>query len=452
MRRRLFRALTFLTLLFAGLRATEPDALLVIVGDQHSAYERTAQFVAHIDRLRAAHPTVPLAILIDGDSLESGNIVARRSAGAIDFAMFAALARRAPTILNLGNHEPEFYAVDDTVARLRATGVTVISNLINRATREPFAPASTRLRLGAHEAVVVGLATDRLNTYRVSVRPTLDLADPVVWAQKNFPALLTNAPLAIVLAHTGVQTDRALLPLVPDGTLFAGAHDHLRFVHRAGRTVYFQSGSWNESFSLATLRSDATGPLWSVEQIPIALTDPADPELATLIRETSAKHLTTEDTAILGRIPAALSPSEAARWIAAAVRDAAHVDAAAIGNTTFGAGLPAGDVTRLAFDACVRFDGTICIAEITGAQLTAILATSNQTPDTPFAERHGEYLAAAGPTTPLDPTRTYRLATTDYVANNPDRYALSPAIIFKPHPTLRLKPLAAAALASAPKL
>ncbi len=448
MRRRFFRVCPLLLFLFTSLRAAEPDALLVIVGDQHSAYERTAQFVAHIDRLRAAHPSVPLAILIDGDSLEYGNIVARRSAGAIDFAMFAALATRAPTILNLGNHEPEFYAVDDTVARLRATGVTVISNLVNHATREPFAPASTRLRLGPREAIVIGLATDRLHTYRAAVRPSLDLADPVVWAQKNFPALLSTAPLAIVLAHTGVQADRAILPLVPDGTLFAGAHDHLRFVHHAGRTLYFQSGSWNEYFSLATLRSDAAGPHWTVEQFPIALTDPADPELAALIRKTSAQHLTAEDTAILGRLPAALTPSEAARWIAAAVRDAAQVDAAAIGNTTFGAGLPAGDVTRVAFDACVRFEGIICIAEITGAQLAAILATANQTPDTPFAERHGEYLAAAGPAAPLDPARTYRLATTDYVASNPDRYALSPAIIFKPHPTLRLKAIAATALAA----
>ena len=40
------------------------------------------------------------------------------------------------------------------------------------------------------------------------------------------------------------------------------------------------------------------------------------------------------------------------------------------------------------------------------------------------------------------------VATTDYVAQNPDRYALSPAIVFQPHPTLRLKALATSALAS----
>ena len=69
---------------------------------------------------KAEHPGLPLAILLDGDTLEYGNIVARRSAGAVDFAMFAALARRAPTVLNLGNHEPEFYDLADTVRRVDA--------------------------------------------------------------------------------------------------------------------------------------------------------------------------------------------------------------------------------------------------------------------------------------------------------------------------------------------
>ena len=96
-----------LSFLFRPLVAA-PEAIVVLMGDQHSAYERTAQFVAHLDRLQRENPGTPFAILINGDSLEYGNVVARRTAGAVDFAMFAALAARAPTVINLGNHEPEF--------------------------------------------------------------------------------------------------------------------------------------------------------------------------------------------------------------------------------------------------------------------------------------------------------------------------------------------------------
>src|SRR5438046_1790994 len=41
---------------FVAAAAARPEALLVIAADQHSAYERTAQFVARVDRLRADNP------------------------------------------------------------------------------------------------------------------------------------------------------------------------------------------------------------------------------------------------------------------------------------------------------------------------------------------------------------------------------------------------------------
>ena len=115
-------------------RADAPEALVIIAGDQHSAYERTAQVVAAVDRLKADHPGVPIAILLDGDTLEYGNVVARRSAGAVDFAMFTALAKRAPTVVNLGNHETEFNGLAETVARIQSTGARVVTNIAERDT------------------------------------------------------------------------------------------------------------------------------------------------------------------------------------------------------------------------------------------------------------------------------------------------------------------------------
>ncbi len=420
-------------------RAAEPEALLVIAGDQHSAYERTAQVVAAVDRLKAEHPGLPLTVLLNGDSLEYGNVVARRSAGAVDFAMFAALARRAPTIVNVGNHEPEFYDLAETVARLQAAGVTVISNIANRATGRPFAAASTKIRLGRAEAVVVGVATDSLATYRVAVRPALDLADPVVWAKQNFPVMLANAPLPVVLSHAGIKADRSMLALVPAGTLYAGAHDHQRFVHVFDRGVYVHSGSWNEYLTLAWLNRDAAGaPRWVVEQVRVADDDPADPELAALIRETRQRHLTPEDTAVVGRLPAALSPADAARFVTKALCAAAGVDAAFIGNTTFGAGLPVGDVTRVEFDACVRFDGTIFTAEVDGVRLQQLLAAANLGPDTPFGLRQGEFSFAVGPDI-IERGKIYRIATSDWGARNTARYFGAPAILWREQPALRLK-------------
>jgi 2',3'-cyclic-nucleotide 2'-phosphodiesterase (5'-nucleotidase family) len=422
------------------------EALVLVIGDQHSAYERTAQFVATVDRLKAENPALPLAVLIDGDTLEYGNLLARRSAGEIDFAMFTALARRAPTILNLGNHEPEFYDLAETVQRIQATGVTVVSNIINRATNRPFASASTRLKLGNHEAVVVGVTTDHLSTYRVAVRPTLDLTDPVMWAKQNFPAMLDQAPVKIILSHAGVMADRGMFPVVPDGTLFAGAHDHMNYVHPLGRTVYFHSGSWNQFLSLGWLCRDNSGGLrWEVEQIEIARSTPPDPAIATVITEVRAKYGDPVNSEIAGHSPREMTTAEAGRFIVGALRTKLNLDAVFVGYTTFGAGLPAGDVMRRQFDSCLRFDGAIFTAEVDGARLRQLLAAANQGPDTPFAERHGDYSLAAGPSE-IDPTRRYRIATNDWAVRNAALYFGEPALTWQEQPGVKLKALALEAL------
>ncbi len=454
------RSQSFLRLLFVAaglalsLRAAErAEAIVLVAGDMHSAYDRTAQFVARVDRVKVENPGVPLAILIDGDTFELGNAVALRSQGAIEFALFTALAQRAPTVLNLGNHEPEFFDMADTVARVRATGVRVVGgNARDKNTGQPFTEPSVQVKLGALEATVVGITTDRLGTYRVAVRPTLDLADPAEWAKQNLPVLLKDVWLPIVMTHTGVKVDREILPLLPDGTLFAGAHDHLRFLHHEGRTVYFHSGSWTEFVSIARLLKTGAGRQWEVEQVRIAADDPADEKIAALIRATMAKHLTAEETTVVGHTTRALGPTDAAMFVVEAARKAAAgFDAAAIGGTTFGAGLPAGDVSRFALDACVRFDGTLFVGELSGAQLQKILARANQGPDTPFAARVGENLIVVAPAV-IDPAKRYRLVTTDWGAKNAKNYFRDEAPAFVERPELKLKAAVIGALALGEKV
>jgi 2',3'-cyclic-nucleotide 2'-phosphodiesterase (5'-nucleotidase family) len=444
--------------------AARQDAIFVLIGDQHSAYGRSAQFVAHVDRLAAENPDVPLAVLINGDVFEMGNAVAKRSAGEVDFAVMAALAKRVPVVVNLGNHEPEFYDVGETVKRLRATGVVVIGSLLSRETGEPFAPAGVKLVLkkslrqdaaavateapGSLEVVIVGVATDQLSQYRAAVRPQLDLTNPAVWAREKFPTWFAQAPVRVVLSHSGVRYDREIFPIVPDGALFAGAHDHLRLVHRMGRTAYVHSGAWQSHFTVARLRQERGGAAaWQIEQVVIEQSDPSDAEIAAVVREARAKHLAPEDLEVLGRLTRALNRESAAWFVARAVRLAAGVDAVLIGNTTFGDGLPAGDVTREAFDACVRFDGTIWVAEVSGARLREIVGRANQNLDTPFEKRSGEFqFADSLPPQEIVSERRYRMATTDWGMKNRARYFGSEEIAFVERPELKLKAIVAEAL------
>jgi 2',3'-cyclic-nucleotide 2'-phosphodiesterase (5'-nucleotidase family) len=298
--------------------------------------------------------------------------------------------------------------------------------LRNPATGQPYAPATVTLVLGQHELTLVGVTTDRLNTFRVAIRPQLDLADPVVWGRANFPALFRGARWPVVLSHAGLKAGRALFVVVPVGTLFAGAHDHLRLVHR---------------------ETAGGAPAWHVESRVLRADDPADPEFARRIAATLAEHLTAEETAAVGRTARALGPSEAAAFAVAAARTAAGADVAVVGATTFGAGLPAGEVSRFAFDACVRFDGPLFAAEVDRAWLRRLVARCNHGPDPPFAARTGENLVAAAGPQAFEDGRRYRFVMTDWIAKNAAQYLGENPPALTEVPGLRLKAAVLRALA-----
>jgi 2',3'-cyclic-nucleotide 2'-phosphodiesterase (5'-nucleotidase family) len=387
-----------------------------------------------------------MAILVDGDVFEQGNALSRRTEGALDFALFARLRQRAPVILTLGNHDADLFPMAEVVARLRRLGVVVISgNVRDHGTGKPLANAVEHLKLGASELTIVGLTTDSLGTFRAAVRPSLDIEDPVTWGMRHLAALLGGASVPIVLSHAGLRADRALLDAVPDGTLFIGAHDHLRLVDHRRATVYLQSGSWLGTVSVAVLQRTGEGPRWDVRPIPLPPAGPADAEFATVVRDTIDKNLTAEERAIVGTCARAMDPDEAARFAVDAARKAAGADVGLIGATTFGGGLPAGAVTRHAFDDCVRFDGTLYVGEVDGAQLQKILARASPGPSTPLSERTGENLVTVAPAD-IEPQRRYRFVTTDWIARSAARFLGDDAPALVEKPALHLKPAVLAQL------
>jgi hypothetical protein len=104
-------------------------------------------------------------------------------------------------------------------------------------------------------------------------------------------------------------------------------------------------------------------------------------------------------------------------------------------------------VTEFALDSCVRFDGTVWVGEVTGERLRALLAQANQSPDTPFGERTGEFQFARGPAE-IVPGRLYRIATTDWGVRHRQRYFGDGEIAFVEQRGLTLKSIVAAAIAS----
>ena len=425
--------------LLAGLASPIVGRVLAM-SDLHSAYERTAQLLAGLEAEVAAH-RVPHVIAINGDAFEHGNVAAVRSAGAIDWAFLAELPKIAPTVFNIGNHDNDLTSdLAEVVARLRDLGLTVVSNIVDARSGAPFAPHAADVALGARKLRVVGVATNSLNTYPAASRPTLSIPAPGLWARANLANALRGADLAMVMSHAGVAADREILPLLPRGALMVGGHNHLLFQHRQGANLYVHTGSWSNAYTAVTLHADGSAEAASKT---IALDAAPSPRLA-LIPGVLAKALTDEERATLGVSPAALSLGQTGRAVAAAMAAAAGAEAGFIGHTTLGTGLPAGPVSRHAFDAVVRFEGKLMTAQVSRERLAAFMARSNQDRPMPFDQRNGDFLY--GEIIARRAGSTVRIVTTDWNATNQAEYFGVSDLAFTETPGLKLKAVAAKAL------
>jgi len=411
-------------------------ANVLMLSDLHSAYGRLAPLLETMRRVIRGD-RAPSLILLNGDLFEHGNVVAQRTGGSLDWAFIEALTRLAPVVLNLGNHDADL--VDDqntTIARARALGVTVLSNIVDVRTGRPAAAARATLDLG-FPVHLVGLATNSLDTYPKAIRPTLSVPAPVAWARDNLPKAPPDDGLLIVMSHAGLPADKLILPMIPDGTLVLGGHDHLAFDHAQGRTRYVHTGAWGEPLSVATIdRTNRMTPI-RVARLHVDPAGPADPALAALVAATLKAQLTPAETAVVARVPKALSLGDTGRRVAAIMAQAAGADVGFMGHTTLGTGLPAGDLTQYAYDAVVRFDGTLMRAEVSAAVLADILSRANQDGDLPLARRTGDFVYGAPLTRPAK--ARYAIVTTDWCAKRQKGYFGREDLVFTEVPGLRVK-------------
>ncbi|HEY1073132.1 metallophosphoesterase [Brevundimonas sp.] len=445
-RRRLFQLLaTAAVAPGLGALAPAPDARVLgrvlAMSDLHSAYERTGQLLAALEA-EVAGSGAPHLIAVDGDSFEHGNVVSVRSGGAIDWAFLGELPKLAPTVVNLGNHDNDLTPdLHEIVARMRSLGIVVVSNILDARTGRPYAEAAVTVPLGERSLRIVGAGTDSLSTYPRASRDWLSIPAPGDWARANLSRLLDGADLMLVMSHAGVAGDRDILPLLPDGALMIGGHNHLLFQHRQGRSAYAHTGSWSNAYTTATLYDDGR---IAVGSTAVALDAAPSPRIADLIASTLATHLTDEETVVLGVSSRALTLGETGRAVAVAMARAAGADAGFIGHTTLGTGLPAGAVTRYAFDAVVRFDGKLMVAEVPAERLAGFMAQANQDRPMPLAERGGDFLYGAAES--VAGKATVRLVTTDWCAMNQAEYFGTTDLAFAEVAEARVKTTAVAGL------
>lgn len=425
--------------------AASADAIIVSLADLHSSYGQLPRILTAIREIKAASPDTSLAILINGDIFERGNVVAVRSDAVADWAFLEALRAEAPVVVNLGNHETA--VLDDMaefVANANDAGITVIGNLVDARSGNFFAPVSTKLELGEVSLAILGLAATNPFVYREPARSTLAFIDPVTFAAQNRKAVFGETDIPVLLSHAGVTPDREILKSIDRPTIFVGAHDHLTLDHEQDGTCYFHGGSWGNQLRL--VRVYAEGPHFEVETIAIDPSIEPEPALKAVIDAQLDAHLEAAEREVITERAEALDLPSSILLAVEAVREAADADIAMLGHTTFGQALAAGPLTQYDFDAFVRFGGDIRVAEVSGETLTGILRLANQHQAATLDERTGDFVYANA--LDLDPAATYRLAVNGWTAQNQQSYLGTTDLEFSPVEGLELKEIVRDALAA----
>lgn len=417
---------------------------IVSLADLHSSYRQLPRILTSIREIKAASPQTPLAIIINGDIFERGNVVALRSEAVVDWAFLEALAAEAPVVVNVGNHETAI--VDDLadfISRAEGLGITVIGNLVDSRTGDFFAPVSTQMELGGLKIGLLGLSVTNPFVYREIIRPTLAFIDPITFAKQNLANVFANADVPVLVSHAGVTPDKEILAALDRPTLFIGAHDHLSFDHEQGDSRYYHGGSWGSEIKLVRVHAD--GPSFDVETIKVDSSIKEDEVLAALVAKQLEEHLQDEELEVITECAEALDLATSILLAVEAVREAADADIAMLGHTTFGQGLPEGPLTKYDFDAFVRFGGDIRVAEVSAETMLGILRLANQHQAASLDARTGDFVYAN--TIELTRYATYRLAVNGWTAMNQQSYLGTSDLEFVPVEGLELKQIVREALA-----
>ncbi len=412
--------------------ASAPKFQIIHLADLHSAVDQYPTLLGALTRLQADQPRTPRLILINGDLFEAGDPIAARSAGQLDWVLLERLRSFGPVVLNIGNHEFDVVDPDALVSRAAELDIILVGNVALTDGSAP-APAAVNVTVGNSELRIVGVTTDQLATWPPRLREQLQLSEPASWIEEHWQELTAGAELIVLASHAGLQADRQMLATLargPQPLLFFAAHDHLLLLDSIAGTPYVHSGSGAEYFALATIRLDSDAHPEAQITL-IAAQGPEDAVMAKAVQQLQDTKLASCERQAVGWIDEAMALPDAARWASAQLQQDPGVDAVFLNHTSFGAGLPAGALSRYRFDRFLRFDNGLMQVEVDAATLLRIAARAQAQQSLPLAERSGDRLHGIWPE-PED-GRRYRLLTSDWIAMpaNQPRY-LGETLPFEP--------------------
>lgn len=389
-------------------------------------------------------------LLLAGDTLspsvasnvfKGGQMVAAWNAAGLDLAV-------------LGNHEFDF---GDAVLRERIRESHFIwlgANVVDKRTGKPFDGVKPYI-IREFDGVKIGfLGLVTPETARSS-KPgaEVEFLEPAPTAARFVPEMRAQgATVVVALTHLDMPSDKAVARAAAID-LIVGGHEHTVLQSLSGRTPILKMGSDARNLGRIELNLSPRGELESMdwEVTPVTSDFPEDAETAAVVAEYE-KRLAGELDLPAGRTRVALDARQTNRsretnlgdFVAEACRRAAGADVALLNggsirsNTTYGPGV----LAKRDILSILPFEDLVVTLEVTGAVLRAALehgvaTVGVQREPGRFPQISGLRFAydarrPAGSRVisvsvngePLDDQRTYKLATSTFLLDGGDGYAM----------------------------
>ena len=284
-----------------------------------------------------------------------------------------------------------------------------------KGTRYPILSANTR---GFQRYAIFESKGKRIGVFAVagSDFPKLvktegfSFGDPVAAARDVVAELRGKVDAIVMIGHQHAEEDYELARAVPGIDLIFGSHSHLkRELTKIPNTEtwFISPGQYLTWISRVELTFTEDGERVRGELVPVDRRLPVDKTIARRVarmqRDLERDPQYRELFVPIARLDAPMTVDALAKKTLTVMRDATGADVALSTMSSFRRPLPAGSLTLELLRAALPYDNEIVVCTMAGEQLRRVLDYS----DDSYTDAPAQ----------IENTRTYRIATTDYVAD-----------------------------------
>ena len=373
-------------------------------------------------------------LLLDAGDIFQGTPIGNETRGEAIIEAMNALDFDAMAV---GNHEFDFGVFNLVRLAKLARFPVLAANVSGLRETKPYvvlAPPRVPCRIA-----VIGLVTPE--TPRITgpgATKGLKFGDPAATTRALMKEV--EADLYIVVSHIGREADLKLAADVPGIALIAGGHSHTPVNEKVGETLVLQTHSHGLSIARADLTLDRDG--WKVTDSKGQLL-PVDPRSAPAdaaivqVMEKYGKDLDARLKEAVGELaaPARREDGSAGNWMTDVIRRAGKAEIAFMNRGGIRCDLEKGKVTRADCYRLMPFENDVVSMDLKGAEIRDLLDRHFRASASPYRldwsglvvdveGASGAYTVVAVEACgkPLDPARTYRVATNSFLATGGDGF------------------------------